>query len=84
MITDRFSWDRPIKDIWKELSDDPQFVPEMPYFQKLSLLAQLKSADAMAGYTKWLTAVTVIIAVGTVVQAVFVALTYFYPPDLFK
>lgn len=52
----------------------------MPYYQKLALLAQLKTAEAIAGYTKWLTGVTVVIALGTIVQAVVVALSYFFPP----
>lgn len=80
----RFSWERPTKEIWDELSD-PQFPPDALYYQKLVLLTQLKAADAnetnaraIAGYTKWLTWLTVFVAFGTICQAVFVALTYFH------
>jgi hypothetical protein len=82
----RFSWDRPVREIWDELSD-PNFPPDAPYYQKLVLLTQLKAAEsndgsarAMAGYTRWLTILTVVIAVGTIVQGVFAALSYFHPP----
>jgi hypothetical protein len=74
----RFAWERPVKEIWNDLSD-PQFVPDMPYYSKLSLLAQLKIAEAIAGYTKWLTVLTVVIALGAIIQAVFTALSYFHP-----
>jgi len=49
------------------------------------LLTQLKAAaanettaGAIAGYTKWLSGLTVIIALGTIVQAVFAALAYLH------
>jgi len=55
----RFSWDRPIGEVWEELSR-PSLAPDMPLYQKLALLVQLNAAQArddtalaVAGYTKW-------------------------------
>lgn len=83
----RFLWDRPTREIWDELSD-PNFPPDAPYYQKLVLLTQLKAAEAnetatqaIAGYTKWLTLLTVVIASGTIVQAAFAALAYLHAPS---
>jgi hypothetical protein len=83
----RFSWGRPTREIWDELSD-PNLVPEMPYYQKLALLTQLKAAEAnettaraIGGYTKLLIWLTVVIALGTIGQAVFAALTYIHTPS---
>ncbi|MGO9094841.1 MAG: hypothetical protein ACLQGV_06415 [Bryobacteraceae bacterium] len=81
----RWAFDRPIKEIWDDLSD-PQFVPADPYYGKLVTLAELKTADinaaaakAMACYTKWLMALTAIITLGTLGQAVFAILSYCCP-----
>ena len=71
----RFSWSRPVEEIWNDLSD-PNFTPDMPYFGKLATLAQLKTAEAVAGYTKWLMVLTVAIVLCTVVQSVVAVLTY--------
>jgi CRISPR/Cas system-associated exonuclease Cas4 (RecB family) len=77
-------WNLPVKELYEKLVENP---PDTPRYQKLALLVQLKAgqagenaATAVAGYTKWLAAFTVVIAVGTVVQAVFAALMYFLPP----
>jgi hypothetical protein len=68
-----------VSDIWKELAE-PDFPVDAPYYEKLSLLAQLKTTEAVAGYTKALTWLTVVIAVGTLCQGVFAALAYLRPP----
>jgi hypothetical protein len=77
-------WGLPIKDLYEKLVENP---PDTPRYQKLALLVQLKAgqasenvARAVAGYTWWVAAFTVVIAIGTVVQAVFAALAYFLPP----
>jgi hypothetical protein len=71
----RFSLDRPVKEIWNDLSD-PDFTADMPYYPKLALLAQLKTAEAVAGYTKWLMVLTAVIVVCTVLQTIVAILTY--------
>lgn len=74
-----FSWDRKPKEIWKDLSDR-DFPPDAPYFPKLALLAQLKIADAIAAYTRWLMILTAVIVVCAFVQAGIGVLTYLRPP----
>jgi hypothetical protein len=78
-----YGWDQSPEAIYKKLIRNP---PDTPHYQKLILLANLKAAEAsektafsVAGYTKWLMILTAFITVGTVVQAIFAALTYLYP-----
>ncbi len=78
-IARRFSWGRPVKEIWNDLSD-PGFTPDMPYYPKLALLAQLKTAEAVAGYTRWLMFLTGAIVLCTVIQTVTAILAYLHPP----
>jgi hypothetical protein len=84
--TKRWSWDRPTREIWGELAE-PEVTPDMPFFQKLALLVQLRAAQAgedtaraVAGYTRWLVLLTGVIVLCTVVQTVFLALTYLHSP----
>ncbi len=77
-IDQRFSWERSAEQIWADLSD-LAFTPEMPYFGKLALLAQLKTAEAVAAYTKWLMLLTAAIVLCTVVQTAIAVSVYLHP-----
>jgi hypothetical protein len=79
MATPTLSRDRPIKEIWQELAQTENY-PEAPYCQKLTLLAQLKTAAAVASCTRWLMVLTYIIALCTAVQAVVAVLAYLHSP----
>lgn len=75
-----YPWNTTPPEIWEKVRRTP---PDTPHYQKLALLAQLKAAEAqnavaaaMAWYTKWLSVFTILIALGTIAQAVFVALSY--------
>ncbi len=83
-MAEDYSWDQSLKAIYATLVRNP---PDSPHYQKLAVLAQLKasevsedSARAMTAYTKWVMVLTWFIAIGTVAQAVFVALEYFSHP----
>jgi hypothetical protein len=80
MANPALSWNRPIKEIWEELAQTANY-PDAPYCQKLTLLAELKTADAVASYTKWLMFLTVVIGVCTAVQAVTAVLAYLHSPQ---
>lgn len=75
----RLSWDRPLKDIWKELAEPANNDLDMPYMRKLNLLVQLRTADAVARYTKSLMLLTAIVVLCTVVEAALAVLTYLRP-----
>jgi hypothetical protein len=76
----RISLDRPLKDIVSELGEPANNDLTAPYLQKLTLLAQLKTADAVASYTKWLMVLTAAIVVCTAVQTVVAVLAYLLAP----
>jgi hypothetical protein len=78
---------RTTKEFWEELSD-PNYSPDMPFFQKLALLVRLRAAQAgqdnaaaVADYTKWLALRTAVIAFGPVVQTAFAVLTELHPAN---
>jgi len=78
-----YPWNLTLEEIWSQARKTRD---ETPHFKKLSLLAELKAAEAqnnasaaVARYTYLLMIFTVIVAVGTAVQAVFVALEYLVP-----
>jgi hypothetical protein len=80
----RFSWEQSPREIYEKLVHSP---PDTPDYQKLLVLAQLKvaessekTANAVAGYTKWLMLLTAVIVVCTVVQSVVAVLTYWRSP----
>ena len=79
-IAHKLSWDRPLEKIWEELAE-PANDPNAPYCQKLTLLAQLKVAEAVANYTKWLMFLTVVIVLSTAVQTIVAILTYLHSPS---
>jgi hypothetical protein len=72
----RLSLDRSLKDVWNELAEAANNDLTAPYLQKLTLLAQLKIADAVASYTMWLMIMTVVIVLCAAVQTVAAVLTY--------
>jgi hypothetical protein len=60
-----YNWDMTIKEIWEKAAKNK---PEFPVYQKLVTLAQLKTAQRLAEYTKWLTCLTVVLALCAVLQ----------------
>jgi hypothetical protein len=75
--TQRLSWDRPLKDVWDEFIE-PANDLDAPYCRKLTLLAQLKTAEAVANSTKLLMVLTAVIVLSTAVQTVVAVLTYLH------
>jgi hypothetical protein len=76
----RLSLERSLKDLWNELAEPANDDLTAPYLQKLTLLAQLKIADTMASYTRWLTILTGVIVSCAAVQTVAAVLTYMHSP----
>ena len=76
----RLSLGRSLKDLWNELAEPANDDLAAPYLQKLTLLAQLKIADAMASYTRWLMILTGVIVLCAAVQTVVAVLTYVHSP----
>ena len=64
-MAEEYKWDMSIKEIWEKAAKNP---PEVPHYQKLVTLAQLKTADRLASYTKWLMGLTFVLTVCTLVQ----------------
>ena len=76
----RLSWDRSLKEIWNEVAEPASNDLTAPYLQKLTLLAQLKIADAVASYTMWLMILTGLIVFCTAVETAVAVLTYLHSP----
>ena len=68
-----------MKEIWGELAEAVND-PDAPYCRRLALLAQLKTTEAVARYTKCLMLLTGLIVLCTVVQVVVLLLTYVHSP----
>jgi hypothetical protein len=66
-MADDYSWDTSIKELWEQAAKNP---PDVPHYQKLVTLAQLKAAHALAVYTRWLMIATVVVAAATAVGLV--------------
>jgi hypothetical protein len=64
-MAEEYNWDMTIKEICEKAAKNP---PEMPHFQKLVTLAELKAAHHLAEYTKCLTYLTVVLAFCAVLQ----------------
>jgi hypothetical protein len=62
------------EEIWVKATQNP---PDTPHYQKLVMLAQLKTADVVARYTKWLTVITALVGLSTFLQAIFAFLTWY-------
>ncbi len=78
-----YPWNLTLEEIWNRARKP---TTDTIHFKKMSLLAGLKAAkaqnnasSAVAAYTKWLVIFTVIVALGTAAQAVFVSLAYLFP-----
>jgi hypothetical protein len=76
----RLSLDRSLKDIWNECVEPANDDLTAPYLQKLTLLAQLKTAYVVASYTKWLMILTGVIVLCTAVKTDVAVLTYLHSP----
>lgn len=78
-----YPWEASLEELWAKIRENP---PDTPHYQRLALLAQLKASESQinsaketAKYTKWITMFTVIVAVGTAIQALFAAFSYLAP-----
>jgi|HubBroStandDraft_6_1064221.scaffolds.fasta_scaffold930611_1 hypothetical protein len=70
MTTEQYSWDMSIKQIWEQAAKNP---PDVPRYQKLIALAQIKAAHESAAYTKWLTRFTFALVTCAVAQTAIIA-----------
>lgn len=62
-----YSWDTPVRELWNKASSSQ---PDMPDYQKLLALANLKLADRMARYTLLLSYFTGALLLIAVIQLV--------------
>jgi hypothetical protein len=66
-MAEDYSWNMTIKEIWGKAANNP---PDVPHYQKLVTLAHLKSTDSLIKYTRWLAALTFVLAICAMIQII--------------